>query len=138
MVGWLELLICSGVLVLPWLDRIFYELAPVDNLPSPQIGLMQLRVTDLLLTGVCYGVWLSVAALFSPRTESGFIWIAAYIFISECLGLFAAMDVCRRSRHRGDVLQRSSIFLIFFIVFPLVLPAALLAWGRWAQQWARS
>ncbi|HEY3321126.1 MAG TPA: hypothetical protein VGP72_11720 [Planctomycetota bacterium] len=128
----LVLLISLGLFLLPWLDRVFAELAPVESTTKP--ALMQLRLTDLLLTSVSYGIVLAIASLFAPRTGGHFVWIAGYLLIAELIGLLAAMDVARRTRYRNDVLQRSCIFLIFFIIFPLVLPAALAAWSRWSRR----
>ena len=128
------IVICAGFFVLPFIDKIFHELAPIDTRTAPG-GAMQLRLSDLLLTAICYGLGLSVVTFAKPGSNNAFFICAAYLLISEMLGLFAAMDVCRKTRqkYRNDLLQRSCIFFIFFFIFPLTLPAALLAWGRWSR-----
>lgn len=126
--------VCAGLFVLPWIDKIFHELAPVGSKPKPG-GSMQLRLSDLVLTGICYGLGLAVVAYIQPGEGKAFLAGAAYLLVAELLGLIAAMDVCRKTHqlYRNDLLQRSCIFLIFFLIFPLTLPAALLAWGRWSR-----
>jgi hypothetical protein len=128
------IIVIAGMCLVPLVDFIFHELAPVDQ-TALSTGAMQLRLTDLILTAICYGLALGVLKLFKPGSDPIFFVGAGYLLVAEILGLLAAMDVCRKTRKRysNDVLQRSCIFLIFFLVFPLTLPAALLAWGRWAR-----
>lgn len=129
-------IIFAGLFLLPFIDKIFHELAPIGIKPKPA-GSMQLRLSDLLLTGICYGVGLAIVALMQPGENRAFMIGAGYLLVSESLGLLAAMDVCRKTHkdYRNDFVQRSCIFFIFFLIFPLTLPAALLAWSRWSR-WA--
>ena len=127
------MILCAALIVQPWIERIFQEIAPSSNAAKIE-GRLQLQITDLLLTAFCYGAGLSVVLCLQPGANRGFVAGAIYLLVAEALGLIAAMDVCRKTPYTNDKLQRSSIFLIFFIVFPLALPAALLAWNRWSKR----
>jgi len=124
--------VCASFFVLPWIDRIFNEIAPTARASKIKGG-MHLQLSDMLLTAVCYGIGLSVVLYFQPDESNGFVAGAAYLLVAEMMGLLAAMDVCRKTHYKNDLVQRSSIFLIFSLLFPLTLPAALLAWKRWSN-----
>lgn len=96
----------------------------------------QVWFQDMIVAMICYGAGLTIIAAAgnfnSGRAEEFLPW-AVYLLLAGTCGLFAAVDVSRRSELAQRPGTRAGLFVAIFTVFPLTLPLALLAWWRWRR-----
>jgi len=102
--------------------------------PEGEVPAFQLRVSELLIGSLLYGIALvSISALFGLSSPEQMLPWALYFFTGFAGALFATGDLCRGDENR---FPRSVVFGVFILSCIFILPFGLLAWWVW-RRWQR-